>query len=183
MILNKILKVKLIINDNGKRKTLPFSKPSLYSLRVSSCSQNPKSFQRNTSMANILKHPLEDPPSLSSSAAGELLFISSQEEDEEFSYKKELNKVVSIFQNIEKNQETSQVQTQLENSTKYNISKFSQNTTNAKKPGNRNITCINSISSNSSNNFKLGGLNITINDEDEDKFSLPFSGKTIKAIV
>ena len=83
MILNKILKVKLIINDNGKRKTLPFSKPSLYSLRVSSCSQNPKSFQRNTSMANILKHPLEDPPSLSSSAAGEFLFISSQEEDEE----------------------------------------------------------------------------------------------------
>ena len=34
-------------------------------------------------MANILKHPLEDPPSLSSSAAGEFLFISSQEEDEE----------------------------------------------------------------------------------------------------
>ncbi|KAF3580044.1 hypothetical protein DY000_02033356 [Brassica cretica] len=34
-------------------------------------------------MANILKHPLEDPPSLSSSAAGEFLFISSEEEDEE----------------------------------------------------------------------------------------------------
>ncbi|CAF2271253.1 unnamed protein product [Brassica napus] len=34
-------------------------------------------------MANNMKHPLEDPPSLSSSAAGEFLFISSQEEDEE----------------------------------------------------------------------------------------------------
>ncbi|KAJ0234464.1 hypothetical protein HA466_0274800 [Hirschfeldia incana] len=33
-------------------------------------------------MANNLKHPLEDPPSLSSSA-GDFLFISSQEEDEE----------------------------------------------------------------------------------------------------
>ncbi len=135
---------------------------------------------------SVLKKPIQKAMILAAQAkidfvkpAKKIRLLSQKsKEEEEFSYKKELNKVVSIFQNIEKNQETSQVQ--VENSTKYNISNFS---TNAKKPGNKNIVCINSISSTTSNNFKLGGLNITINDEDEDKFSLPFSGKTIKAIV
>jgi len=136
---------------------------------------------------SVLKKPIQKAMILAAQAKIDFVKpakkIRQKSAEEEFSYKNQLNKVVSIFQNIEKTQETSQVQAQLENSTKYNISNFSQNTTNAKKPGNKNIVCINSISSTASNKFKLGGLNITINDEDEDKFSLPFSGKTIKAIV